>query len=73
MAQRRRSAGDGRDLSGRTFGLLHVVEEADNVKHRNTFWTCQCDCGNQVYVSGTNLRLGYTTSCGCNTDDDRRQ
>lgn len=53
------------DLTGKTFGLLTVVEKAENIKHRNAFWKCTCDCGNEVYVSGTNLRRGYTTHCGC--------
>jgi hypothetical protein len=53
------------DLSGQTFGLLRVIEKATNVRHRNAFWTCACTCGSVIYVSGTNLRQGYTTSCGC--------
>jgi len=28
-------------------------------------WLCQCDCGNEVTVSGNNLRSGNTKSCGC--------
>ena len=53
------------DLSGKTFGLLQVIEQAHNVIHRNAFWKCRCSCGSEVYVSGTNLRQGYTTNCGC--------
>lgn len=53
------------NLTGQTFGLLTVIEQALNVIHRNTFWTCHCTCGNVVHVSATNLRRGYTTSCGC--------
>jgi hypothetical protein len=54
------------DLSGQTFGLLRVLEKATNVRHRNAFWTCTC--GSVIYVSGTNLRQGYTTSCGCDQE-----
>jgi hypothetical protein len=54
------------DLSGKTFGLLQVISEADiTIIHRNTFWKCRCTCGNIAYVSTTNLHMGYTTSCGC--------
>ena len=53
------------DLTGKTFGLLTVIEQAHNVIHRNAFWKCACACGSLVYVSATNLRRGYTTSCGC--------
>ena len=56
---------DENDLTGKTFGLLTVIEKADNVIHRNAFWKCRCTCGNIVYVSGTNLRMSYTTDCGC--------
>lgn len=28
-------------------------------------WLCQCDCGNEVTVSGNRLRSGNTKSCGC--------
>jgi len=53
------------DLTGKTFGLLRVVEKANNIIHRNAFWRCICACDKVVYVSGTNLRQGYTTHCGC--------
>ena len=59
------------DLTGKKFGLLYVLERADNIIHRNTFWRCRCGCGEVVYVSGTNLRMGYTTSCGCDPKSDR--
>ena len=53
------------NLTGRVFGLLTVKEQAMNIRHRNAFWECHCACGETIYVSGTNLRRGYTTSCGC--------
>lgn len=55
------------DLTGKVFGLLTVIEKANNIIHRNAFWRCRCTCGNIVYVSGTNLRQGYTDSCGCDS------
>lgn len=58
-------ANEPENLNGKTFGLLTVLERALNVIHRNAFWKCECACGAIVYVSGTNLRMGYTTSCGC--------
>lgn len=53
------------NLTGRVFGLLTVIGKAENIRHRNAFWECRCACGNVIYVSGTNLRRGYTTNCGC--------
>lgn len=31
----------------------------------NKLWVCDCECGAEVYASGTNLRSGSTKSCGC--------
>jgi hypothetical protein len=28
-------------------------------------WACRCACGEDVVVSGINLRTGHTKSCGC--------
>ena len=28
-------------------------------------WLCECECGNQVVIAGTNLKRGLTGSCGC--------
>lgn len=59
------------ELTDKDFGLLHVISEADvRIIHRNAFWKCRCTCGNIVYVSTTNLHMGYTTSCGCDTEGD---
>lgn len=52
------------DLTGKTFGLLDVISEADvEIIHRNVFWKCRCDCGRITYVSTTNLHMGYTDRC----------
>lgn len=61
------------DLTGKTFGNLTVIQQADDIIHRNAFWCCECACGQVVYVSGTNLRRGYTTQCrGCQAEDGKR-
>lgn len=52
------------DLTGQTFGYLTVIKRVENKKDK-TCWLCQCKCGNQVVVYGTNLRRGLTKSCGC--------
>jgi len=31
---------------------------------------CQCDCGNQIEVSASNLKSGHVLSCGCNRKTD---
>lgn len=48
------------DITGSKYGKLKVVEYVGNQK-----WKCRCDCGNITYASGTSLRRGDKTSCGC--------
>lgn len=49
--------------SGERFGLLTV----DSVSHSNNgiYYNVVCDCGNKKILSGSQLRQGYTKSCGC--------
>ena len=57
------------DLTGRKFGRLTVIcRSADRIQPCGTkilTWLCYCECGNNVVVSGNNLRRGKTKSCGC--------
>ena len=50
-----------RDLSGQRFGRLLVIERTP--KAYPFHWSCRCDCGRMVVVSGSNLK--NTKSCGC--------
>lgn len=58
------------DITGQRFGLLTVLGQSDkpyiapngDIK---TKWNCVCDCGNELSIIGTNLRLGKSTNCGC--------
>lgn len=49
-----------KDITGNKFGLLTAIEYSGNEK-----WKCKCECGNIVYVTGTKLRRGDRTHCGC--------
>lgn len=49
---------------GNKYGYLTVTEQAPS-KNKRAMWKCQCRCGNEVIVSGKNLRNGSTKSCGC--------
>ena len=53
-----------KDLTGNRFGKLTVIKECGH-KNNSIAWLCQCDCGNQIIVSGHSLKCGYTSSCGC--------
>ena len=59
------------DLTGKKFGRLTVIEQADDHistsgKH-SPMWKCICDCNKErfVYVISSSLKSGNTLSCGC--------
>lgn len=52
-----------KDLTGKRFGKLIVIERIGTAKSGHALWLCQCDCGNTKLISSNQLRL--TKSCGC--------
>ena len=57
------------DLTGLKFGLLTVLERAEDyispAGNHSAQWLCICECGELVIVNGNSLRRGLTKSCGC--------
>lgn len=53
------------DLTGERFGKLVVIREYGRDRWGNVTWLCKCDCGNEIVVSGDDLRNEHTQSCGC--------
>lgn len=53
------------DLTGQVFGKLTVIRR-NGIIYPQAAWLCQCECGNTSTVRGQSLRIGDTTSCGCN-------
>ena len=58
------------DLTGRQFGKLRVLYEAEphyeKCGKRIRCWACVCDCGNETNVLQSNLLSPHgTRSCGC--------
>lgn len=53
------------DETGNVYGLLTVIERAENSKGGAVKWKCKCECGNEVIVFASNLRKGNTRSCDC--------
>jgi hypothetical protein len=53
------------DLTGKRFGRLFVIKRVGSNKFNKSIWLCKCDCGNEKIITGTLLRIGETTSCGC--------
>lgn len=58
-----------RDVVGKTFGRLTVVERAVERAapgaRRRARWVCRCVCGQTTVVLQQNLAKGTTQSCGC--------
>lgn len=54
-----------KDLTGKSFGRLTVLERAENSKSGKIQWKCRCECGNTTIVQRGNLTSGHTQSCGC--------
>lgn len=56
------------DLTGQQFGFLTVTSRsAVKNDNRNYFWSCQCECGQEVLVLTHNLMNNEKKSCGCKT------
>lgn len=54
------------DITGKRFGRL-VVKKYYETRDGIAYWECICDCDNSKskIINGSNLRKGYTKSCGC--------
>lgn len=51
---------------GNKYGMLTVKEFAYKSKTYESFWICECDCGNITKpIKSANLKNGHTQSCGC--------
>lgn len=54
-----------KNMIGKRFGKLTVLEAAGSNPDNSLNYLCQCDCGNTKVINGVNLRKGIATSCGC--------
>jgi len=62
-----------KNLVGKKFNRLLVIEKNNNKKNKRITWNCLCDCGNYVTVNSNNLISGNTKSCGCLNDEARKK
>lgn len=56
--------GKVKDITGMKFGKLTALFRV-NYLSDNTYWGCECDCGNYTIVEQTKMKSGHTKSCGC--------
>lgn len=54
-----------RDLVGKRFGKLLVIEMLTTTASGDMRWKCRCDCGNEHITTSNLLMTGHTKSCGC--------
>ena len=54
-----------KNLIGKKFGKLTVIEKTNDRQQGAIVWKCICDCGKETFVSTGNLTSGHTKSCGC--------
>ena len=54
------------DITGRKFGRLTIIS-MDSIRTNSgqLRWLCRCDCGTEKVITGDNLKIGHTSSCGC--------
>jgi hypothetical protein len=52
-----------RNLSEQRFGRL--VAKYHQFRENDTYWFCECDCGETKWVLRASLTGGWTKSCGC--------
>lgn len=62
------------DLTGKRFGRLTVIRKINGrkTKNRGQIWLCKCDCGNEVEISASSLKVG-AKSCGCIQKEKARE
>jgi hypothetical protein len=54
-----------KEMIGKKFGMLTVLNSAENDSKGHLMYVCECECGVIKNIHGTHLRAGKTVSCGC--------
>lgn len=62
-----------KNLIGKKFGRLTVVDYIGKNKNMKRIWLCKCECGKEKEVPTSYLTSGDTKSCGCLLSDRSRE
>jgi len=62
-----------RDLRGKKFGHLTVIEPSQKRNSGNVTWLCHCDCGNTRLAHTCNLVRGRIKSCGRHCQSKKKE
>lgn len=52
-------------MVGQKIGRLTVLTRGTGLNPKETYWYCQCECGNYITTTRRKLRSKNTRSCGC--------
>ena len=63
----------GSRLVGQRFGLLMVVEKAEETQNNYLLWRCTCDCGGEILANTKQLSRGTISNCGCIPKENKRR
>jgi hypothetical protein len=63
----KRGGNNKNNLTNRVFGKLTVLNMSPNKSASTSLWTCICECGTILDISGFSLSRGSKTHCGCST------
>lgn len=64
-----------KDLSGSRYGSLLVLSFAGwyhTQSQRYSCWNCQCSCGREKVIRGSDVTSGRIVSCGCHKDSSSK-
>ena len=59
------------DIIGNKFNKL-TVREFVGIKHKQSMYRCECECGNEIVTYRGHITRGHTKSCGCLTKNRKR-
>ena len=59
------------DITNKKFGKLTAIV-IDRVVANNTYWFCQCECGNTKSIKINSLTSGDSKTCGCSRKNNGR-
>lgn len=54
-----------KDLTGKKYGKLTVLQRLTEKEDGYYLWLCKCDCGGMIKVNTKRLNRGTITNCGC--------
>ena len=61
-----------KDITGFRSGRLVAIKPTKERKNSCVVWEAKCNCGKTCFVRGRSMISGFTRSCGCLLDEDRK-